>query len=129
MNISRIKETSLYVQELERTESFYKKKLNFPVISRENGRHIFFRVGSSILLCFLAGTTKKGDTLPPHYGKGNLHIAFEVPKSKYHAVKNQIQSQNIPIEHEQHWFDDFYSFYFRDPDGHSLEVVQQGMWN
>src|SRR5699024_931629 len=128
MNITQIKETSLYVQDLDRTEVFYKEKLDFEVIAKEKGRHIFFKAGASILLCFIAESTKNGDSLPSHHGEGNIHIAFEVPRSKYAAVKDQIQSQNIPIEHEQHWFDDCYSFYFRDPDGHSLEIIPQGMW-
>ena len=129
MNIIQIKESSLYVQDLARTEAFYKEKLNFEVIAREKGRHIFFKVGSSVLLCFLAHATEKDETLPLHYGEGKLHIAFEVPKSDYEAVKKRIRSKEIEIEHEQHWFNDFYSFYFRDPDEHALEIVQQGMWN
>ena len=129
MTFTRIKETSLYVQDLERTEAFYKEKLGFKLIAKEEGRHLFFKVGSSVLLCFLADTTKTGDELPPHYGEGNLHIAFEVPKKKYKAMKTWIHSKDIEIEHEQHWFDDYYSFYFRDPDGHSLEIVAQGMWD
>lgn len=129
MNISQIKESSLYVQDLDRSEAFYKEKLKFEVIAKETGRHIFFKVGSSVLLCFLAHATENDKMLPPHYGEGKLHIAFEVPKSDYETVKKWIKSKEIEIEHEQHWFDDFYSFYFRDPDGHALEIVQQGMWD
>ncbi len=44
-------------------------------------------------------------------------------------TKGWIRSINIEIEHEQHWYDDYYSFYFRDPDGHSLEIVPEGMWD
>jgi catechol 2,3-dioxygenase-like lactoylglutathione lyase family enzyme len=129
MNITQIKETSLYVQDLERTETFYKEKLDFEVITKEKDRHIFFNAGSSVLLCFLADATKDDDTLPPHHGEGNFHIAFEVPRDSYEAMKELIQCRGVTIEHEQHWFDDYYSFYFRDPDGHALEIVPQGMWN
>lgn len=129
MNINQIKESSLYVQDLERTETFYNGKLNFEVIGREKERHIFFKVGSSVLLCFLARATERDETLPPHYGEGKLHIAFEVPKSDYEAMKKWITSKGIDIEHEQHWFGEYSSFYFRDPDGHSLEIVQEGMWD
>ena len=129
MHITQIKETSLYIQDLDRTETFYHQKLSFPVISRKEGRHIFFKVGSSVLLCFLADVTKTDDKLPPHYGKGQIHLAFEVARKDYQGIKEQVQSQDITIEHEQHWYDDFYSFYFRDPDGHSLEIVQEDMWD
>ena len=129
MNITQIKETSLYVQNLERTELFYHQKLGLKLISLQEGRHIFFKAGSSVLLCFLANVTKNDDKLPPHYGKGQIHLAFEVAREDYQAAKEKIQSKDITIEHEQHWYDDFYSFYFRDPDGHSLEVVQENMWD
>ena len=129
MNITQIKETSLYVQDLERTELFYHQKLGLKLISLQEGRHIFFKAGSSVLLCFLANVTKNDDKLPPHYGKGQIHLAFEVAREDYQAAKEKIQSKDITIEHEQHWYDDFYSFYFRDPDGHSLEVVQENMWD
>lgn len=129
MNITQIKETSLYVQDLERTENFYREKLNFEIIAREEGRHVFFRAGSSVLLCFLAGATNKDDKLPAHHAEGNIHIAFEVPRADYEAEKKQLQLQGITIEHEEHWYGDCYSFYFRDPDGHVLEIVPRGMWD
>ncbi|MDZ7693786.1 MAG: VOC family protein [Balneolaceae bacterium] len=87
MQFSQIKETCLYVQDLDKTEAFYKNKLQLDVIGKEEGRHVFFRVGSSVLLCFIADATKKEDVLPAHYGQGSLHIAFEVPKEQYKEIK------------------------------------------
>lgn len=126
---TQIKEIALYVRDLDRTENFYHGKLDLEVISREEGRHIFFKAGSSILLCFLADATKNSEKLPSHFAGGNQHIAFEVPKTKYQETKEQIRGKEIKIEHEQSWSDDYQSFYFRDPDGHSLEVVPAGMWD
>lgn len=128
MHINQIKESCLYVQDLDRTESFYSGKLNLKVIGRVEGRHIFFEAGSTILLCFIADATKNDKKLPSHYGKGKMHLAFEVPPEDYETVKKSIRSKGIEIEHEQQWSDEYRSFYFRDPDGHSLEVVPRGMW-
>ncbi len=127
MQFTKIKETSLYVEDLERTVSFYKATLGLEVISKVEGRHIFFKAGSSVLLCFIADTTRKDNKIP-HFGKGEMHVAFEVAKEDYETAKSWIQSKGIAIEHEQQWSDDFFSFYFRDPDGHSLEIVPAGMW-
>lgn len=127
--ITQIKETALYVQDLDRTEDFYHGRLGLEIISREEGRHIFFKAGSSILLCFMADATKNGETLPAHYGEGKLHIAFEVSKEEYQKTKEQIREKGIEIEHEQSWGGEYQSFYFRDPDGHSLEIVPEGMWD
>lgn len=128
MDFIQIKETCLYVQDLQRTEDFYKGKLNLKVIARVEGRHIFFKAGSSVLLCFLAGATKNETNLPAHFGKGKMHIAFEVPENSYREVKAWIRSKNIEIEHEQQWSENYQSFYFRDPDRHSIEIVPEGMW-
>lgn len=99
--VTQIKETVLYVKDLDRSENFYHQKLELEIISKEEKRHIFFKAGSSILLCFLADTTKQSETLPRHYGKGRMHIAFEVPKEKYRKTKEWIREKSIDIEHDQ----------------------------
>jgi len=129
MQFNQIKETCLYVQDLDRTEKFYSEILDLEVISRSKGRHIFFRAGTSVLLCFIAEATKQENNLPGHFGEGNMHIAFELPKEKYDDTKAELKSAGIEIEHEQQWNDEYRSFYFRDPDGHSIEIVPAGMWD
>lgn len=128
MHFSQIKETCLYVQDLQRTEAFYNGKLNLDIIAKVEGRHIFFKAGASVLLCFLADATKNETNLPAHFGEGKMHMALEVPETKYRQVKEWIGSKNIKIEHEQQWSENYQSFYFRDPDGHSIEIVPEGMW-
>lgn len=129
MKFNQIKETALYVTDLDRTEAFYGKKLDLEMISKVGGRHVFFRIGSSVLLCFLAEATKHDTSLPSHYGEGELHIAFEVPNERYSEVKEEILSSGIEIEHEEEWSKEYRSFYFRDPDNHLLEIVPEGMWD
>ena len=128
MKFNQIKETALYVKDLDQTEAFYGEKLDLKLISKVEGRHVFFRVGSSVLLCFLAEKTKHDKSLPSHYGEGKLHIAFEVPRERYSEVKEEILSSGIEVEYEEEWGGQYQSFYFRDPDDHLLEIVPQGMW-
>ena len=128
MEIKKIKETCLYVTELERTRQFYQGKLGLNVIGEVKGRHIFFRAGASVLLCFVPEVSKKKGKLPPHFGSGQLHLAFEVTREEYEGWKEKIQRSGIPIEQEYDWGRGFKSFYFRDPDQHLLEVVMEGMW-
>ncbi len=129
MEIKQVKETCIYVQDLERTENFYSQVLEFPLIGSRPGRHVFFRAGTSVLLCFNPEATKKEDTLPAHYAYGPQHLAFEVTSEDYVEWKEKIQKHNISIIHEQIWRDKYYSFYFHDPDGHLLEIVEAGMWD
>jgi catechol 2,3-dioxygenase-like lactoylglutathione lyase family enzyme len=128
MNFLRIKETCIYVAELGRTKTFYHEKLGLEIISTVEGRHIFFRAGTSVLLCFIAEQTAHSHDLPPHGASGQIHFAFEVEQEEYEKVKTEIQQKGIPIEHEQEWKNNLQSFYFRDPDQHLLEVVQKGIW-
>ncbi|MBB6611085.1 VOC family protein [Pontibacter sp. Tf4] len=128
MDILKIKETCLYVTDLEQTKAFYNGLLKFDVIGELPGRHVFFRAGSSVLLCFIAETSAKSKKLPPHFGSGQLHLAFEVSKQNYSATKTTIAGAGIPIEQEYDWGSGYLSFYFRDPDQHLLEVVMEGMW-
>ncbi len=128
MQFRGIKETCLYVQDLVRTRYFYHDRLGLEVIGEVPGRHIFFRVGASVLLCFVAAASQQSKLLPPHFGQGILHLAFETAPQDYAARKAEIAALGIPIELEYDWGRGFLSFYFRDPDGHLLEVVMTGMW-
>ena len=127
--INQIKETSLYVKDLENTRKFYEGKLGFKVIARVDGRHIFFRAGDSILLCFLSDATKSEGLLPSHFATGKIHIAFEVALEEYFKCKAEIKLAGIEIIQEQQWRSGLKSFYFRDPDGHLLEILQEGVWD
>ncbi|NDK57639.1 VOC family protein [Pontibacter fetidus] len=128
MDIIKIKETCLYVTDLARTKAFYNGLLQFQVIGEVTGRHVFFRAGSSVLLCFIAEASGMPGKLPPHFGTGQLHLAFEVSKENYGQTKATIAEAGIPIVQEYDWGNGYLSFYFRDPDNHLLEVVMQGMW-
>lgn len=99
-----------------------------PVISKVDRRHIFFRAGTSVLLCFLPEATKEEKNLPSHYAYGKQHIAFETGREEYTQWKKMIQEMGITITHEQNWKEGLKSFYFEDPDGHVLEIVPAGIW-
>lgn len=129
LQLQQIKETCLYVTDLERTKDFYKGKLELPVIGYADRRHIFFRAGQSVLLCFIAETALKSTQLPAHGAFGKQHIAFQVAAADYEAYKEKMIGIGIAITYEQTWPGGLKSFYFEDPDGHVLEVVPEGLWD
>lgn len=129
MEIRQIKETCLYIKDLEKSRQFYQEKLGFEMIGQHENRHIFFRVGSSVLLCFIAQATQNETSLPSHFGSGNIHLAFEVNTKDYDLWKEKIKLLDIEIIQEQGWKKGLKSFYFRDPDGHLLEIVPEGIWD
>ena len=126
--INAIKEVCLYAKDLESIKSFYLEKLGFKLIHYKANRHVFFRLGTTVLLCFNPDVTKAEEKLPPHYAVGPQHIAFAVPRIYYEAEKARMLDLGIAITHEEDWGDGWYSFYFEDPAGNILEVVPEGLW-
>ncbi|GAB2631672.1 VOC family protein [Belliella aquatica] len=128
MNYTQIKEICLYISDIDQAERFCHNLLEMPVISKVEGRHIFFRCGSSVLLCFIPEVTKNEINLPPHFASGKQHIAFEVSADDYSESKQKIIRNGIEITHEQEWSDGQRSIYFEDPFGNVLELVPKGIW-
>ena len=129
MQFTQIKETCLYVTDLKTTRDFYAGLLGLEVISLAEGSHVFFRAGNSVLLCFLPEVSRAKQSPPPHYGSGKLHLAFEAPAGQYENYLQQIQDKGIGVYHHETWARGTRSFYFDDPDGHVLEVLEPGVWD
>ncbi|HEX9649959.1 MAG TPA: VOC family protein [Cyclobacteriaceae bacterium] len=128
MNITKIKETCLYSDDLEQTKFFYTKYLGLKVINYLEGKHLFLRAGSSVLLFFNPEDSRLKETPPPHFGEGKMHVAFEVSKEDYEKCRLEIENAGIQITHEEIWPGNLRSFYFNDPNGHVLEIVPPGLW-
>lgn len=124
-----IKETCLYIKDLDKAEEFYHDTLGLPLVSKADGRHIFFKAGSSMLLCFIADATKEETRFPAHFAEGKQHMAFGVELKDYEAWKEKVIDLQIPITHEHTWSSGLKSFYFEDPDGNVLEIVPNELWD
>lgn len=129
MQILQIKENCLYVEDLGRTRAFYHELLKLPIISYAEDNHVFFRAGSSVLLCFLPEKSKIQDEPPAHYAYGKQHIAFEVLKEEYEQTISWLREKKIALNYEHTWPNGQKSMYFEDPDGHVLEIVPTGLWD
>lgn len=126
--ITGIKETCLYIEDLEEARRFYHDLLGFPVIHYEPGKHCFFRVGRSVLLCFNPEDSRHKDSPPPHFAHGNQHIAFEVLAGDYQRMLAWFVKKDIPVIDKVTWKSGQESFYFRDPENNVLEIVPEGVW-
>ncbi len=127
--IEGIVETGIYVDDLERAEAFYGDVLGLPLLSRETGRHVFFRVGTrQVLLVFRAEATRQGGPLPPHGAAGPGHFAFGVPAGSLSAWRQRLAEHGVAIEKELTWPRGGTSLYFRDPAGNSVEILTPGVW-
>ncbi len=87
----------------------------------------------SVLLLFKRGTTLEtvhmpGGTIPPHDGQGPLHIAFAIAADDLAKWEAHLAAHDIAVEGRTDWPRGGKSIYFRDPDGHLLELATPGLW-
>ena len=128
-----ILETALYVGDLQRASAFYRDTFGFSVLV-ENPRICALDVaGRSVLLLFQRGATvggleTGGGFVPSHDGSGPVHFAFAVAMGDLEAWEEYLASHAIMIESRVEWERGGVSLYFRDPDGHSVELVTEGTW-
>jgi catechol 2,3-dioxygenase-like lactoylglutathione lyase family enzyme len=127
-HIEHIVETAIYAEDLEAAERFYHDVLGLDVLTKEPGRHVFFRVGDSVLLIFRPEETLKGGILPPHGAKGPGHFALGIPTNSLGDWKEHLRAHGVEIEKEVDWPRGGKSLYFRDPAGNSVELVTRGLW-
>lgn len=128
MNFKQIKETCLYFEDLLLAKSFYHDLLKLPIISHVEGRHIFFRAGTSVLLCFNPTDSKLKKSPPAHFSSGQYHFAFEVAAAEYDQHKQAVIKLGIAIIDGLQWKNGKESFYFNDPIGNVVEIVPEGVW-
>ena len=131
--LGRVLETALYVDDLERAAAFYEQVLGLAAISKDSRFRAYDVDGTSVLLLFKRGATLEtvhlpGGTIPPHDGHGPLHMAFAITADALAAWEKRLSEHGIAIEGRTEWPRGGYSVYFRDPDGHLLELVTPGVW-
>jgi catechol 2,3-dioxygenase-like lactoylglutathione lyase family enzyme len=57
-----------------------------------------------------------------------VHIAFSVAAGELPAWQERLAEADIAIEGRTKWLRGGESVYFRDPDGHLLELATPGLW-
>ena len=126
-------ETSLYVDDLERAARFYEDVLRLKALTSDSRFRAYDVGGKSVLLLFKRGATLEtvrmpGGTIPPHDGHGPLHIALAIPAAELAAWERRLGDHGVVIEGRTDWSRGGHSIYFRDPDGHLLELATPGLW-
>jgi catechol 2,3-dioxygenase-like lactoylglutathione lyase family enzyme len=126
--IEHLVEAGLYVDDLDRAEAFYRDVLGLQVHTKEPGRHVFFRVGDSMLLIFRPEESRKGGMIPPHGSTGPSHFALGIPSGVFDQWRDHLRTRGVEIEQELEWPRGGQSLFFRDPAGNSVELVTPGLW-
>jgi catechol-2,3-dioxygenase len=130
-DVNGIVESSLYVESVARSVQFYKRIFGFEPIDTDEKEGVTdqtrlcaLRAGDrSVLLLFKKGATEDTDAT------GAIHVAFGIARSGLTAWEQWLANQGIAIEFRKTWKYGGEALYFRDPDGHLLEVVTPGVWS
>jgi catechol 2,3-dioxygenase-like lactoylglutathione lyase family enzyme len=126
-------ETALYVADLERSRAFYSRVFGFEPLHQDERFCAFDVLGRQVLLLFQRGVTAEpvtmpGGTIPGHDGEGRIHLAFAIGRDDLDPWERRLQQNQVPVESRVSWARGGKSIYFRDPDGHLLELVTPGAW-
>lgn len=126
---SGVLEASLYVDDLHAAESFYRDVLGLTFHSRDEGRHVFFRCGATMVLLFRPQATRASEQeVPPHGCEGPGHLCFAIEEDAIEAWRQKLARCGVAIEQEIAWENGGHSIYFRDPAGNSLELATPRLW-
>jgi len=131
--IERILETALHVEDVERAKRFYETVIGLTPLFTDARLAAFDAGEKSILLLFKKGAsttlmTLPGGAIPPHDGAGTLHFAFAIAAAELQSWEDRLGANGVAIEARMEWPRGGKSLYFRDPDGHLLELATPGLW-
>ena len=132
-HVRRVLETSLYVEDLDRAVRFYERVIRLRALSRGD-RLVAMDAGQgTVLLIFRRGATAlgasfEGGWIPPHDGGSSAHFAFAIDPGDLDSWRRHLAAEEVEIESEVSWERGGKSIYFRDPDGHSVELATPGVW-
>ena len=131
--LTGVLETALYVADLDRAAAFYARLLGAEVLLADHRMRAMSVAGRQVLLLFLVGASGRGSPvpggfIPPHDGRGQLHLAFAIPADSLGAWEARLAALGIAIESRVHAPRGGTSLYFRDPDGHLVELATPGLW-
>ena len=110
---------ALTVSEMRRSHDFYARVLGLKRRYEEWHEPMFMLAGETGLALFSAESHPgDGEGVPPIRV---MHVAFRVDREQFDRARAELPEAGIEPRFEDHG--SVHSLYFRDPDGHQLELA------
>lgn len=131
--IEGVVESALYFDDLPAATAFYRDVLRLRVMTAGDRLVALDAGAGTVLLLFRRGATLPGvrwpgGNIPPHDGAGPLHVALGVARGDLPAWERWLTAHGVAVDGRAQWDRGGRSLYFRDPGGHSVELVSPGTW-
>jgi catechol 2,3-dioxygenase-like lactoylglutathione lyase family enzyme len=111
---SGIDHVVLHVSDVERATKFYTEILGMTVY-RQSDRQVFLHAGQQGVALF-----EKRDDTPLTSGHELNHLALNVATGTYDTLKAELEKHGVVVSGRP---GDDRCIYFRDPDGHRLQLT------
>jgi catechol 2,3-dioxygenase-like lactoylglutathione lyase family enzyme len=129
----RVLETSLYVDNLDESEKFYRDLLGCKTLLADDRMRALNIGDTNVLLLFKRGGTTDGEEvpggfIPPHDATGQIHLCFAIEKEDLENFQRVLDANNVEVISTVFPPRGGTSLYFRDLDGHLIELATPGIW-
>lgn len=122
MELEGIDHVAMSVRDVEKAAQWYIDVLGFERLHEGmwDGVPVFIGKGTTALALF---PVRGNADSPEHASKGPrmLHLALRADRKNFLAAQDELRQRGIRFEFEDHEIS--HSIYFRDPDGHHLEIT------
>jgi len=120
MQLEGIDHVAMGVRDIERSAKWYIDVLGFERLhdGMWNGVPTFIGKGNTGIALFPATEEMKTSA---HREIRMLHLAFRTDRENFLAAQQELKKRGINFEFQDHEI--ARSIYFRDPDGHQLEIT------
>ncbi|TDJ58939.1 MAG: hypothetical protein E2O41_05085 [Nitrospina sp.] len=126
LQLQGISHYGLNVRNMERAEKFYTGVLGFPVIMRTRTnaglQHVEVDAGNVAIALFESPELDLTAAQKTMTEDGYLHFAFAGDYARFDEILKSLKDSGVAMDGEPRDWGNGVSVYFRDPDGHQLEI-------
>lgn len=120
--IEALDHVALSVRDVERSARWYADVLGFKQQHEGmwDGEPIFVGNGGAAIALFPA-REEAGSASHDRAAVRTLHFAFRADRKNFLRAQDELKKRAIPFDFQNHEIS--HSIYFRDPDGHEIEIT------